>query len=330
MRLVTFETDTTLGKVRRLGALAGELLVVDLQIAYLASLEAQQVEFREAHRLAVSQLPSQMEKFITVGGSGLAAAAEALEYAASVDAKQISGPGKRPGAFDLSEVRLLRPMSAPNSLRDFIAFEDHARAGAARRNEELNPVWDERPIYYKGNHRALIGPDEPLLRPGFTQELDFELEVACIVGTKIIDTDEQMAERAIFGYTIMNDWSARDIQRIEMGARLGPAKSKDFATSIGPCILTADEVDPQSGLAMTARVNGRVMCEANMSDARWTFPQMISFVSQSETVWPTDIYGSGTPFGGCMLDQGGPYLESGDVVELEVEKIGMLRNEVIA
>lgn len=328
VRLVTFETDTTLGKVRRLGALTGEL-VVDLQIAYLASLEAQSVEFREAHRLAVSNLPSQMEKFIGAGGAGLTAAAEALDHAAQVDPKLISGPGSRPGAFELSQVRLLRPMSAPNSLRDFIAFEDHARAGAARRNEELNPIWNDRPIYYKGNHRSLIGPDEPLQRPAFTKELDFELEIACIVGAKIIDADEHAADRAIFGYTIMNDWSARDVQRIEMVARLGPAKSKDFATSIGPCILTADEFDPSRGFEMTARVNGKVVCEANLSAARWTFPQMISFVSQSETVWPTDIYGSGTPFGGCMLDQGGPYLEPGDVVELEVQMIGVLRNQVI-
>lgn len=225
-------------------------------------------------------------------------------------------------------VTLLPPLTRPNSLRDFIAFEDHARAGAGRRNESLNPSWYERPIYYKGNHRSLVGGGE-LHRPSFTDELDFELEVGAIVGSQVRDADPDEASRAIFGFTILNDWSARDIQRAEMASRLGPAKGKDFATSIGPCIVTVDEVGPRPAFEMSARVNGVTVCEANLSKAHWDFPAMISYVSMGETVWPTDIYGSGTPFGGCMLDQGGPYLQPGDVVELEVSGIGILRNTII-
>lgn len=330
MRLVTFEAEGAFGPIRRLGALTGPhgSTVVDLQIAYLATLADQQIEAKEATRIAETSVPSSMERFITGGKSCLSAAEQALRYAATASPDRLRGPGGRAGLFPISEVKILAPVSRPNSLRDFIAFEDHAKAGAARRGEDLNPIWYSRPIYYKGNHRSLFGPESEVPRPEFTEELDLELEVACIVGARGRDLDQKASSEAIFGFTIMNDWSARDVQRNEMAARLGPAKSKDFATSIGPCVLTADEVGPHPSLAMTARLNGRTICESNLADAHWTFPKMIAFVSQGEDVWPTDLYGSGTPHGGCLLDHGGPYLEPGDVVELEVEKIGILRNVV--
>ncbi len=331
MRLVTFETTTERGPVLRLGALApvgGVETVVDLQLACLAHLTASRGS-TEASRIAETNVPSVMERFIAGGAESLAAAASALDFAREMTPDQTAGPAGRTIAHSPGAVRLLPPL-APNSLRDFVAFEDHARAGATRRGEDLQPTWFERPIYYKGNHRSLLGPGEPLRRPAFTKELDFELEVACIVAADIIDASDEAAAAAIFGYTIMNDWSARDIQRAEMASRLGPAKSKDFATSIGPCILTADEAGPNPAFKMTARVNDKVLCEANLAKAHWTFPKMISFVSQGELVHATDLYGSGTPFGGCMLDHDGPYLEPGDVVELEVEGLGVLRSEVVA
>jgi 2-keto-4-pentenoate hydratase/2-oxohepta-3-ene-1,7-dioic acid hydratase in catechol pathway len=301
---------------------------VDLQVAYLARLADRGLDPKEAQRLASSTIPPEMEPFVEAGKPGLAAAADALEFAASAG-PELRGPGGQIAVYGKDSVSLLSPLNSPNSLRDFIAFEDHARAGAKRRGEELSPAWFERPLYYKGNHRSLVGPDEEVRRPSFTKELDLELEVACIVGTRGRDLDETSAADAIFGYTILNDWSARDVQRAEMASRLGPAKSKDFATSLGPCIVTADELGPNPSLAMTARVNGREICSANLGNAYWSFPKMISFVSQGEDIWPTDIYGSGTPFGGCLLDHGGPYLEPGDVVQLEVEGIGILRNRVV-
>lgn len=222
---------------------------------------------------------------------------------------------------------LLAPLQ-PASLRDFLAFEDHAKAGAGRRNEKLNPAWYESPVYYKGNHRSIVGPDAELLWPSFSERLDFELELACVLGVNAIDLGLDDAAAAIFGYTVMNDWSARDVQRAEMAMRLGPAKSKDFATSLGPCIVTADEFDPASPHAMTARVNGEVWCEASTAQMHWTFPQMIKHVSRGEAVWPGDVYGSGTPFGGCGLDRD-RWIRPGDVVELEIEGIGILRNRVV-
>lgn len=326
MRLVTFEAETQLGRVRRLGALSGDS-VIDLQSAYLASLLEQRVEAREASRLAAISLPPAMEAFITAGRSAMSAARQAVAF--------IEGGGAMPGVptarkivMPLAAVRLLAPLRRPNSLRDFIAFEDHAKAGAARRAEQVHPIWYERPVYYKGNHRSILGPHDSMQRPTFTEELDFEMEVACIVGEKMLDVSADDAAKGIFGFMIMNDWSARDIQRGEMAARLGPSKSKDFATSFGPWICTADELGPHPDLEMIALVNGEQVCRARSSDAFWKFPQIIEFVSMGETVWPTDVLGSGTPFGGCMLDHSGPYLQPGDVVELQLGALGTLTTTV--
>jgi 2-keto-4-pentenoate hydratase/2-oxohepta-3-ene-1,7-dioic acid hydratase in catechol pathway len=172
----------------------------------------------------------------------------------------------------------------------------------------------------------VFGPGEEIPWPAYTKELDYELEVACVLGGRGRDLDEVSARSLIFGYTLMNDWSARDIQRKEMAARLGPAKGKDFATSLGPCIVTADELDP-SALHLVARVDGDVWSEGDLRGARWSFPQMIAHVSQGEDVWPGDVYGSGTFGGGCGLDLG-KFLWEGAVVELEAEPIGVLTNRV--
>lgn len=237
-------------------------------------------------------------------------------------AREAHGP-----RHSVEEVRLLAPIR-PAALRDFLAFEDHAKGGARRRNEELNPLWYEIPIYYKGNHREIVGSGEVLNWPSWTEKLDFELELACILGKQGRDLDEGGAAGCIGAYTIMNDWSARDVQRAEMAMRLGPSKSKDFATSLGPVLVTADEIDPRDGLRMTARVNGEVWLEASTKDMHWTFPKMIAYVSRGETVYPGDAYGSGTPFGGCGLDQD-RWLADQDLVELEIEGIGVLSNRVV-
>jgi 2-keto-4-pentenoate hydratase/2-oxohepta-3-ene-1,7-dioic acid hydratase in catechol pathway len=147
------------------------------------------------------------------------------------------------------------------------------------------------------------------------------------VGARARNAQPDEAQRAIFGYTIMNDWSARDVQRAEMAMRLGPAKSKDFATSLGPYIVTADEFDPRDGLTMQVRVNGETWFETHSARMHWSFAQMISYVSSSEDVYPCDVYGSGTVFGGCGLDQD-RWLPRGATVELEVAGLGILRNHL--
>jgi 2-keto-4-pentenoate hydratase/2-oxohepta-3-ene-1,7-dioic acid hydratase in catechol pathway len=263
----------------------------------------------------------------TVREPGYPHTMEALveEGPGALDAARTALAGPDVDRYAVPDPRLLVPI-LPGSLRDFLAFEDHVKAGAARRGEDVNPAWYEMPIYYKGNHRSVYGPDEEIPWPPYTEELDYELEVAAVVGARGRDLDEDAAARLIFGYTLMNDWSARDIQRKEMAVRLGPAKGKDFATSLGPCVVTADELDP-STLALKARVDGEVWSRGSLGDARWTFPQMIAHVSQGEDVWPGDVYGSGTFGGGCGLDLG-RFLWPGAVVELEAGPIGVLRNTV--
>lgn len=228
---------------------------------------------------------------------------------------------------EVDEIRLLPPIR-PASLRDFLAFEEHARRGAERRGEKLADAWYDIPIYYKGNHREITGPDEDVVWPSFSTKLDYEMEIAAVLGVRGRDLAGAAAEDAIVGYMVMNDWSARDVQRLEMAARLGPAKSKDFATSLGPALVTRDEIDPRDGLAMTARVNGEVWSRGDSSDMHWTFAQMVARVSQGEDVWPGDVYGSGTSYGCCGLDLD-RWIAPEDVVELEIEGLGTLRNRVV-
>lgn len=223
--------------------------------------------------------------------------------------------------------RWLCPLDRIASLRDFLAFEDHVRRGAQRRETDVPEYWYRAPVYYKGNHRTLIGPDETCRWPAYSQKLDFELELAMVIGRRGRDIAPEEAGPHIFGFTVYNDFSARDIQSREMSAWLGPAKGKDFANSFGPCIVTADEVGTEPDLEMVCRVNGEQWGRARSSDAKWTWADMISHVSQDEDVFPGDVYGSGTPGGCCGLDLNRE-LRPGDVVELEIEKIGVLRNQV--
>ncbi|MGI8791475.1 MAG: fumarylacetoacetate hydrolase family protein [Actinomycetota bacterium] len=224
-------------------------------------------------------------------------------------------------------VSWLCPFDAISSLRDFLAFEEHVVRGAARRREEVPAYWYEAPVYYKGNHRALLGPGEICERPSYSQSLDFELELALVIGRGGRDITPAEADEHVFGFTIFNDFSARDIQAREMSAWLGPAKGKDFANAFGPCIVTADEVGTEPDLAMICRVNGEEWGRARSSDMHWKWAEMIGHVSRDENVWAADVLGSGTPGGCCGLDIGRS-LQPGDVVELEIEKIGELRNPI--
>ena len=228
--------------------------------------------------------------------------------------------------WGLDEVVFLPPVEAA-SLRDFIAFEEHIRAARGRRGADIPPAWYKMPVYYKGNYRSLLGHDQLLTWPRYSQRMDYELELACVIGKEGIDISEDEAEGYIGGYTVMNDWSARDIQMEEMSVGLGPAKGKDFATSLGPWVVTPDEFNPADA-RMTARINGELWSEGNIGQIHWSFPQMIAHASMDETLYPGDVLGSGTVGGGCGLELD-RWLQAGDVVELEVEGIGTLRNRVV-
>ena len=221
--------------------------------------------------------------------------------------------------------RWLCPLDRLASLRDFLAFEDHVRRGAGRRGVPVPAYWYEAPVYYKGNHRQVIGPGAVCPWPHYSEHLDFELELAMVVGRGGRDLDPAAAAGHIFGFTILDDFSARDVQAKESTTWLGPAKAKDFCTALGPCIVTADELGPQPDLQMVCRVNGEEWGRGRSAEARWSWAEMIAHVSAGEDVYPGDVYGSGTPGGCCGLDLG-RRLAPGDVVELEIEHIGVLRN----
>ena len=325
MKLVTFQIGTPLGPFRRVGALHGQH-VVDLNMAYVRWLSDQGEA--QPHRLADAQVPSTMLAFLEGGPSTMAAARRALAYVAAIG-PSAQGPDAETLYYELDTVRLAAPLPNPSSLRDFIAFEDHIAATSKKRGQPIPPEWYKFPVYYKGNHRSIIGPHEALPWPLDTAKLDYELELACVIGRKGRDIPERNAGDYIAGYTIMNDFSARDVQFQEMACRLGPAKGKDFATALGPCLMTPDEILDLDALTMIARVNGEEWSRGRFGTIHWSFPQMIAHVSRGETIYPGDVFGSGTVGGGCGLELD-RYLKPGDVVELEIQPIGVLRTQVVA
>lgn len=266
------------------------------------------------------------------GWPGCPATAVALieagpEVWARVESVASAGPASAAVDVAAPGFRWLCPLERLASLRDFLAFEDHVRRGAERRGTPVPPYWYDAPVYYKGNHRQVIGPDDVCPWPRYAGRLDFELELAMVVGRGGRDIATGGAGGHVFGFCAFNDFSARDVQAREMAAWLGPAKGKDFCNGLGPCIVTATEVGAEPDLAMACRVNGEEWGRARSSQARWRWADMVAHVSQSEDVFPCDVYGSGTPGGCCGLDLGRE-LQPGDVVELEIECIGVLRNTI--
>nr|VFK32325.1 MAG: Fumarylacetoacetate (FAA) hydrolase family protein [Candidatus Kentron sp. MB]VFK75831.1 MAG: Fumarylacetoacetate (FAA) hydrolase family protein [Candidatus Kentron sp. MB] len=252
-------------------------------------------------------------------------------------------------------VTLLAPVPRPESIRDYMGFEQHIinciRAVGLKKLAPLdewierhfgrrrslayraNKAWYDRPIYYKGNRFSVVGPDASVRIPAYTRKLDYELEWGIFIGRTGVEIPPERAREYIGGYTIFNDFSARDIQMEEMAGRLGPTKGKDFDTgnTMGPCLVTPDEIPDPYDLMMTARVNGEEWSRGATAEAAWRFEEIIAYVSKSETLYPGEFFGSGTCSGaqgrGCGLEMG-RFLQAGDVVELEVEKIGILRNRV--
>ena len=222
----------------------------------------------------------------------------------------------------LDEVELLAPLPRPNTIRDFMLIEEHVKNSFG----DVPEAWYEIPVYWKGNPDTVVGPEATVAWPHYTAKLDFELEVGAIIGRRVWKASVEEAERAIAGYTIFNDWSARDIQFREMEVSLGPGLGKDFASSIGPCITTPDEFDIATA-RMAARVNGETWAEGGLGSMLYTFPEVIAHLSQEQPLLPGDLLGSGTVGRGCGLELD-RWIEPGDVVELEVQGIGVLRNAV--
>lgn len=224
-------------------------------------------------------------------------------------------------------VSYLSPILRPGALLDFYTFEQHVKTCRAKRGLDVVPEWYEYPSYYNGNPRALKGHGARIFFPAKEDRRDYELELAVVIGRAGRNIPEEVAHEYIAGYTIMNDWSARSIQAKVMKIGLGPAKGKDFATSLGPFLVTPDEVGDARNLTMKARINGEEWSHGNSGSSHYTFAQMIAFASEDMTLYPGDVLGSGTVGTGCGLELD-RFLEPGDVVELEIEKLGVLQNKV--
>ena len=241
-------------------------------------------------------------------------------------------------ALDADDIRFGPPVLRPPTFRDFYAFEQHVGTMWKRRDMAIPEAWYRLPIFYFSNVSEIRGPGEPVWAPRGSAELDYELEVAALVDTPIRDVDAARAEEAIGGYTILNDWSARDLQREETTVRLGPAKGKDFASSIGPWLVTPDELaDARTStgydLAMTATVNGDELSRGSWASAHFSFGAMIERAAADVLLRPGDLIGSGTVGTGCLLEIKDEklrrWLEPGDAVTLAVERLGELTAPVV-
>ncbi len=281
-----------------------------------------------------------LQDLIEAGPAGLDAAAQSMRLADG--ARRVAA----------AEIRLEAPLPVPIQMRDAMNFHKHIRqsqtASARRRakesgdpaqiaaaeaftaNYQIPEVYLRQPVYYKQNRFAVGAPGSDILWPNYSKLMDFELEMACVVGRTGKDIPKATAHDHIFGYMIFNDFSARDAQALEMDGRLGPAKGKDFdnANILGPCLVTADEIGDPYALKMTARVNGETVCNGFSGDMHWRFDDTLAHISQGETLHAGEVICSGTVGDGCGLEHL-RFLNHGDVVELEIEKIGVMRNRVL-
>lgn len=328
MRYLTFASREDI-RNPFLGALLGQV-VIDLAEA---STWAQGVR-----GLPREVVPGSLFELIYAGPPAWAYTRNLINVLEGIDPLNVRGARRKPVGLLLTEGILYPPLPRPLSLRDFYSFEAHVAAARAIRGKEVPAEWYQFPVFYFSNPNAIFGSGETIPYPRYTHNLDYELEVACIIGQPGINISPQEAGDYIFGYTIFNDWSARDVQRQEMKVGLGPAKGKDFASSLGPWIVTPDELaDKATGrpgvydLEMIARVNGQERSRGNWQEIHYSFGEMIARASEEVYLLPGDVLGSGTVGAGCLLEltRGkGPWLQPGDVVKLEVERLGILENRI--
>ena len=253
---------------------------------------------------------------------------------------------------NLEDVKLLAPIPRPNSLRDAYAFRQHVETSRRNRGLEMIKEFDDFPVFYFSNHNAIFGPSDDIqCMPSHFEKLDYELEIAILIGKEGINVRAENAKEYIAGFMIMNDMSSRGLQMKEMKLNLGPAKGKDFASVLGPYLVTPDELsgniinEDDNGcnydLQMICSLNGKLLSKGNLKDMAWSFEKIIERVSYGATIYPGDIIGSGTVGTGCLLEINGTnklkssdftevWLKENDVVEMEIEKLGKITNKIIS
>ncbi|MDP4200290.1 MAG: fumarylacetoacetate hydrolase family protein [Bacteroidota bacterium] len=318
MKIVTYRTRSSSARV---GIIAGQE-IIDL----------------ERVSTGPDVLPNEVIAFLRLGDPAMARAREILSVA-------LDDPKAFPNArVQRASAELLAPIPRPTSMRDGYAFRQHVEAARRNRGVEMIPEFDLFPVFYFTNHQAVIGPGPLQVMPEHLNRLDYELEAAIVIGREGRNIKASEADDYVAGYMVMNDWSARALQMEEMKLSLGPAKGKDFATAIGPYLVTRDELIPYriagaSGerydLTMTASLNGKELSRGNLKDMTWTFAQIIERASYGVTLFPGDVIGSGTVGTGCLLELNGSkitdnlWIKEGDTVTCAVEALGELTNTVV-
>ena len=333
MKLLSFSTTGVAGRTRHLGALIdgdvdnGEL--IDLSAATRALLAADGLTATDAARLGDTLVPPDLIGLIRGGRRARDAADEALAQAVRVGWE--SDPVGARIRYRTADIEVLPAVVAPPLLRDFMGFEQHLRNIYPRLGRDIPDEWFRRPVYYKANPGSIGGHRQDIVIPGYAEKLDFEFEFAAIIGRSGIDIAEADAPQHIFGFTIYNDFSAREIQALEMSVGLGPAKGKDFvgAHVLGPVVVTADELIDPYALTLDGRVNGARWTAGGTAAMHWRFEAMIAYASRDERLQVGEVFGSGTVGNGSGAEQG-RWLDPGDLVELTVSGIGTLANRVVA
>ncbi len=327
MKLVSFEVLTPVGRRTRVGAVHDDAFV-DLQTAYRLRLRECGLTDRGSQRLAEALLPSSMVEFIEGDDRTLDAAREALEWATG---HRITQSEEGQVWFGRGECRSLAPVPEPPLIRDFMGFEEHLLKIYPKLGRPIPPEWYRMPVYYKSNPARLSGNGDAIAIPSYADVLDFEFELAAVIGHGGRDIPASDAAGHIYGFMIYNDFSAREIQAREMSVGLGPAKGKDFdgGHAFGPYLVTADEVPNIYDVRMLGRVNGEVWTDAGSGTIHWTFEEMIRHASTDEHLRAGDIFGSGTVGNGSGAERD-QFLAAGDRIELEVEGLGVLANTISA
>lgn len=325
MKICTFKRPTPFGVQKRLGIFADKRTIIDVNLLWQVEFERQ--GFYAPEKRAMLFAPPSLAAFLRLHqDASINMLHETMEMY-----KKLAKEGITQIAFhldDAKDVRFDAPLDEIAMYRDFYAHEKHVKKGFEKRNEEVPEAWYEIPAYYKGGNTGFIGQDDIIPWPYYSQKLDYELELGVVIGRDGKNVKAKDIKKHIFGFTILNDVSARDIQRKEMSIRLGPAKGKDWCSVMGPVIVTFDEFNyEEPNLLMTAAVNGEEWSRGYSGDSNYTWGQMIEHLSMEEWIRATDFLGSGTVGTGCGLELD-KWIKPGDLLELSIDRIGTLKNIV--
>lgn len=324
MKLVTYSPSSG---TKRIGIL-NDNKITDLELSH--------EHLKRKLSCTLPYMPNEMIEFLRLGKP-------AMDDACAIDTA-VKGGVSLPSTciFSDKEVTICSPVPRPTSMRDGYAFRQHVEAARRNRGLEMIPEFYEIPIFYFTNHQAVFGPGIIPVEPLHLNQCDFELEIAIVIGKEGINISAQEADSHIAGFMVMNDWSARALQMQEMKLNLGPAKGKDFATALGPWLVTPDELESKKiatengntyDLAMRTFINGEKISEGNVKDMTWTFAQIIERASYGVTLYPGDVIGSGTCGTGCFLELNGSkvyeparWVQTGEEVICEIDMLGSLSN----